>query len=807
MTVRQINGNWYLIDVPNANPPQQGWIRKDDVRTTTAIAANSQPPSKTPQVKPLEPEGLFTPQQFDRLGERNKFQEQKRGLLRQGKFTEAVAAGEKVVAIDREVLGADHCDTFLAIAALIRNQVLADDPAAQKSLAELAGLQAKGYGAGGWRAVEVRLSTEFVKRVAGMDAKQRERLRQADQSNMRMDQQMEEGKYKEALASANQALAIRKELLGPESPDALSSDFYVGWLERELGKYKEAEAILQDVLEKRRKPLGEMHPDLGMCNNALGNAYLEQGDFKSAEPYFRRAAEIYLNAEGNLSENYASCLDNLGSLYVSTGEFRRAEALRSQVVEIRKKILNRGDAWYARTLWNLAIVEENLGKFDKAQPALLEALSIYKHKWGDEHLTCINCASELAYCYEQAGQLDLSLQLRSQLLEIRRRVLGPEHVDVGLTLHQIGSIHVSKKNYLKALEFERQAAEVYRKGLGEKDSRYTTALSNVAWLLGESGFECQQRNDFVGARKSFREEMEIETRLNGAKNWRVTNLRLSLAYVDQLEKMTPPDRAELTEARQLSDKADALEDTRLRDALAPAEKALEIRRRLLGEEHFETLSSLDQVGYIYRQTGDYARARPITVRLPELYRKVDGELHPDYCTAMHNLASMYENQGDLSKAEAIYEQALDLYRKVFGEQNNYVANTLNSLRRSTWRRAGSAKPNRCFGNRWKFAKQPWGSKIPATPTASSRSAVSICGPSKTTPRRSRCCAKRSTFTSRPWESNIRRMLGGSISWRRSIQIRAISIGPSRFIKNRSPSASNVSEKIILTAPRPCTISR
>ena len=81
LTVTQTNGNWYLIEVPAANPPQQGWISKSDVQATASIAASAQPPSKAPEIKPLEPEGLFTPQQFDRLGERNKFQEQKRELI------------------------------------------------------------------------------------------------------------------------------------------------------------------------------------------------------------------------------------------------------------------------------------------------------------------------------------------------------------------------------------------------------------------------------------------------------------------------------------------------------------------------------------------------------------------------------------------------------------------------------------------------------------------------------------------------------------------------------------------------------
>jgi hypothetical protein len=31
LTVSQTNGDWHLIDLPNAKPLQRGWIRKSDV--------------------------------------------------------------------------------------------------------------------------------------------------------------------------------------------------------------------------------------------------------------------------------------------------------------------------------------------------------------------------------------------------------------------------------------------------------------------------------------------------------------------------------------------------------------------------------------------------------------------------------------------------------------------------------------------------------------------------------------------------------------------------------------------------------
>src|ERR1700690_3727054 len=101
------------------------------------------------EAKSSEPKSKFTPQQFERLGERDQIEEHKDQLLRDGKFTDAAADLEKIVAIDREVLGDDHCDTFNALRVLTRVEALDNNQAAaKKSLAELADLQSKGHGAG-----------------------------------------------------------------------------------------------------------------------------------------------------------------------------------------------------------------------------------------------------------------------------------------------------------------------------------------------------------------------------------------------------------------------------------------------------------------------------------------------------------------------------------------------------------------------------------------------------------------------------------------------------------------------------------
>lgn len=96
-----------------------------------AVASFGDEP-KASNVAPPQSKPLYSPEQFKRLGERDNLIDQKDQLLRDGKLADAAAALEKIVAIDREVLGDEHCDTFRALEGVARVHALENNQAAAK---------------------------------------------------------------------------------------------------------------------------------------------------------------------------------------------------------------------------------------------------------------------------------------------------------------------------------------------------------------------------------------------------------------------------------------------------------------------------------------------------------------------------------------------------------------------------------------------------------------------------------------------------------------------------------------------------
>jgi len=108
-------------------------------------------------------------------------------------------------------------------------------------------------------------------------------------------------------------------------------------------------------------------------------------------------------------------------------------------------------------------------------------------------------------------------------------------------------------------------------------------------------------------------------------------------------------------------------------------QALELRKRLLGEEHPAVASSLNNLALLYKSQGRYDQAEPLCLQALELRKRLLGEEHPAVATSLNNLALLYDSQGRYAEAEPLYRQALQLRKRLLGENHPGVALILNNL--------------------------------------------------------------------------------------------------------------------------------
>lgn len=119
-------------------------------------------------------------------------------------------------------------------------------------------------------------------------------------------------------------------------------------------------------------------------------------------------------------------------------------------------------------------------------------------------------------------------------------------------------------------------------------------------------------------------------------------------------------------------------------AIAVRRRELDIVRHLHGEEHPDTLTSMNNLALTLWKQGDLAGARTLQEQVLAVHRRVLGEEHPDSLTSMNNLALTLWNQDDLAGARELQEQVLAVRRRMLGEEHPDSLISMNNLASTLW---------------------------------------------------------------------------------------------------------------------------
>jgi eukaryotic-like serine/threonine-protein kinase len=124
------------------------------------------------------------------------------------------------------------------------------------------------------------------------------------------------------------------------------------------------------------------------------------------------------------------------------------------------------------------------------------------------------------------------------------------------------------------------------------------------------------------------------------------------------------------------------------EARKQLERALELRRRVLGANDPKTLRTMSRLGVVAYSQGKYGETEALENHALEAQRRILGPADPDTLNSMANLADLYESEGlenddegKFQQAEALYTQVSDIRRRVLGPENPDTLSSISSLAR------------------------------------------------------------------------------------------------------------------------------
>jgi len=116
-----------------------------------------------------------------------------------------------------------------------------------------------------------------------------------------------------------------------------------------------------------------------------------------------------------------------------------------------------------------------------------------------------------------------------------------------------------------------------------------------------------------------------------------------------------------------------------KDALALQQEAVAIRRRVLGDTHKDTLTSINELGTAYEMLANMPEAEKYYLESYEGRRRTLGEDSPATLASMGNLGNVYRVQAKFAQAEPLLRDTLERRRRVVGNEDRDTLIAMNTM--------------------------------------------------------------------------------------------------------------------------------
>jgi len=287
------------------------------------------------------------------------------------------------------------------------------------------------------------------------------------------------GLNEQAVAPQQQALAIRREQLGDDHPETLTSLDMLAWLTRVRGDLDGAEPMIRDVLALRRRILGDDHEDTIASLRHLSALLLDRGQHEAAEPVVREALAGSRQVLGEEHPRTLDALYNLGFMLRALGRPEEAEQAWREALSIRRRVFGDEHRDTIIVITSLGSLLQDLERHDEAEALIREAVATSRRALGDEHWTTLTALNHLGSVLYSRGDLSEAEDVWLETLTTRRRVLGEDHGSTLTSLNNLGALHAARGEPAQALEYYVAALAGNRRVMGDDHTSTMIALNNV----------------------------------------------------------------------------------------------------------------------------------------------------------------------------------------------------------------------------------------------------------------------------------------------------------------------------------------
>jgi serine/threonine-protein kinase len=289
--------------------------------------------------------------------------------------------------------------------------------------------------------------------------------------------------------------------------------------------------------------------------------------------------------------------------------------------------------------------------------------------------------------FRNLGLYERADALLSESLALRRQTLGPDHADVAATLTDLAGTNRLRGRLKEALAQHQEALALRQRLLGPDHADVSQSLNNICSVqnqLGDRAAARQACEQAIALRERAGDALALATSIQNLGNTYELDGKFDVAET-HYRRALDLRRRELGDAHLETARAKSLlgmivyRQGRNREAAALYREALPILRAVLDATHPTVITTVSNLALVQRQEGDLAGADASLREVIAARRARLGDRHPEVAVATNNLAFVVKDRGDLPGAVTLFAEALEIFRAALGENHVNYANVLHNL--------------------------------------------------------------------------------------------------------------------------------
>ncbi len=357
------------------------------------------------------------------------------------------------------------------------------------------------------------------------DANRATQLQEANLLHEEARSLWEKGHYREAIAPARKALAIREHILGATHEDVAVALTTLGLAHSSLVALAEAKSLLERALAIRRSAFGSDDRRVGESQTNLASMLYAGGDFTRAIQLLERSVQIQERALGPSHPDLGVTLAHLAIAQRGMSRLGQARSTADRAVTILRAADPLRPVDLAMAINVMGNILGRQGKFDEARSLLLESLSLYEETKGREHPYVAAALTQLAMLEEKVGNYDGALPLLMRALAINERSYGSNNPEIAGNLYEIGLTERALGNKTSSRQRFERALEIQNAAVDPNHPFVASTLIELAEAKRQDG-------DHSGARSLLQRALQIQEGSLGHDHPSVAQTLTSIGYLE-----------------------------------------------------------------------------------------------------------------------------------------------------------------------------------------------------------------------------------------------------------------------------------